>query len=120
MLMVKVNGGSSRRPDSDQRLSIQKRLPFIMASALRLPQNLGDMNWEQLPCPKCGGRMFQGFVPDYTYGAVIVGNWHAGQPKKSFWQRTKTPVDEGIPIGAFRCQKCGYLEFYADPKFAAQ
>jgi hypothetical protein len=25
-----------------------------------------------------------------------------------------------IPIAAFRCKKCGYLEFYADEEFAAE
>ena len=75
---------------------------------------------EQMKCPKCKGEMAQGFVPDYSYGAVLVGRWHAGQPKKSFWTRTKARLDEGIPIGAFRCQRCGFLEFYSDANFAAQ
>ena len=64
--------------------------------------------------------MCQGFVPDYTYGAFFVGCWHAGQPKKSFWTNTKVSHGEGVPIGAFRCEKCGFLEFYADRKFAAK
>jgi hypothetical protein len=61
-----------------------------------------------------------GFVPDRSYGAVLVQGWHPGQAEKSFWTRTKEPPTEGVPIGVFRCRKCGYLEFYADPKFAAQ
>jgi len=65
--------------------------------------------------------MLQGFVPDYySHGATAVGSWHAGQPKKSFWSRTKVPAAEGLPIGAFRCEKCGFLEFYSDAKFEAQ
>jgi hypothetical protein len=78
------------------------------------------MSNETLQCPKCKGEMVQGFVPDYSYGAVLVGGWHEGLPEKSFWTRTKAPLLDGMPIGAFRCQKCGFLEFYADPKFAAQ
>jgi Domain of unknown function (DUF6487) len=79
------------------------------------------MTTAQMKCPKCTGNMVQGFVPDfYSHSAVIVGSWHAGQPKKSFWTQTTAPRAEGIPIGAFRCEKCGYLELYADPKFAAQ
>ena len=58
--------------------------------------------------------MTQGFVPDYTYGGRLVANWHEGEPKKSFWTQTKEPCTQGLPIGAFRCGKCGYLEFYAD------
>jgi hypothetical protein len=70
-------------------------------------------------CPKCDGEMVQGFVPDYSHGAALVGRWLKGPPKKSFWTRTKAPYDSGFPIGAFRCQKCGFLELYSDPKFAA-
>ena len=72
-----------------------------------------------LKCPKCNGEMVQGFVPDYSHGAVLVGRWLEGQPRKSFWTNTKAPYKEGTPIGAFRCQKCGFLELYSDPKFAA-
>jgi hypothetical protein len=79
------------------------------------------MTNEKKKCPKCQGEMVQGFVPDYSHSAVIVWRWHRGQPKKSFWTRTKVPpLNEGSPIGAFRCEKCGFLEFYSDPKFAAE
>jgi hypothetical protein len=71
------------------------------------------------PCPKCAGEMVQGFVPDSTYGAHLVGNWHAGAPKKAFWTGTNVPAAGGQPIAAFRCAKCGFLEFYAEKKFAA-
>jgi hypothetical protein len=63
--------------------------------------------------------MVQGFVPDYSHPAAFVGKWLIGHPQKSFWSRTKAPYDEGIPIAAFRCLKCGFLEFYSDPRFAA-
>ena len=79
------------------------------------------MATELLSCPRCKGEMVQGFVPDYySHAANFVAQWHEGQPKKSFWTRTKTPSTKGIPIGAFRCRQCGFLELYADPKFAAQ
>ena len=74
----------------------------------------------EMQCPKCGGAMVQGFVPDYTYGINLVGSWHEGQPRKSFWKGTKAPMSGGTPIGAFRCAECGYLEFYSDAKFAAE
>jgi len=64
--------------------------------------------------------MAQGFVPDFSQAAVLVGVWHPGQPQKSFWTKTKVPRSEGLPIGAFRCQRCGFLEFYADARFAAE
>jgi hypothetical protein len=78
------------------------------------------MNSKQLRCPRCQGEMIQGFVPDYTHQHALVETWHEGQPKKSFWRHTKAPRTQGISIGAFRCEKCGYLEFYAHPSFAAQ
>ena len=71
-------------------------------------------------CPKCEGEMIQGFVPDYSHAAILIGSWHEGSPKKSFWTKTKAPFADGLPIGAFRCEKCGFLEFYADANFAAQ
>ena len=79
------------------------------------------MTNEKMQCPKCQSEMVQGFVPDY-YGSSwsFVMAWFAGSPKKAFWTRTKAPHGDGVPIGAFRCQKCGFLEFYSDAKFAAQ
>ena len=70
-------------------------------------------------CPKCPGRMEQGFIVDNTYGGHIVSHWAPGAPKKSFWVGTKIPDKSQIPIGMFRCSSCGYLEAYARPEFAA-
>ena len=78
------------------------------------------MTSEKKQCPKCSGEMAQGFVPDYSHGTINVMRWHAGQPKKSFWTGTKARLPEGVPIGAFRCQRCGFLEFYCDARFAAE
>jgi len=80
------------------------------------------MTTEKLQCPKCKDEMVQGFVLDngHHIKGIIVQGWHEGQPKKSFWSGTKLPSTEGVPIGAFRCQKCGFLELYADARFAAQ
>jgi hypothetical protein len=72
---------------------------------------------QDLKCPKCQGEMVQGFIPD----RAIVSSWVEGKPKKSFWGVLKNlPPAGGMPLGAFRCKGCGYLEFYADMKFAAQ
>jgi hypothetical protein len=78
------------------------------------------MMCEQMKCPKCAGKMVQGFVPDYSDASIFVSSWHEGKPRKSFWTVAKAPRIDGVSIGAFRCEKCGYLEFYADAKFAAQ
>jgi hypothetical protein len=71
-------------------------------------------------CPKCNGRMQQGFVLDNTYGARVVSQWAADAPLKSFWTGTKPPEGDLIPIGTYRCESCGYLESYAREEFAAK
>lgn len=64
--------------------------------------------------------MVRGFLPDQSYGATLVGNWYPGDPEKSFWTGTKRRPLIGLPVGAFRCEKCGFLELYADNRFAAR
>ncbi len=79
------------------------------------------MTNKTMQCPKCKGEMVQGFVADYTSGvAALVASWHAGQPKKKLVGHTKAPRAKGVPMRAYRCQGCGFVELYADPKFAAQ
>ena len=69
-------------------------------------------------CPKCNGQMEQGFVLDKGLNMQYVSQWAAGPPQKSFWLGTSPPANL-IPIGAFRCGLCGYLESYARHEFAA-
>jgi hypothetical protein len=65
--------------------------------------------------------MHRGFVIDNTEGGGRqVAQWAAGVPRKSFWVGTKLPDAELVPIGAYRCSSCGYLEFYARREFAAR
>jgi hypothetical protein len=65
--------------------------------------------------------MVQGFVPDFfSHGAANVPHWNEGVPEKSFWTRTNARANQGIAIGAFRCNRCGFLEFYAREEFTAQ
>ena len=72
-------------------------------------------------CPKCGSGMEQGFVLDTIHGArVVVTQWAAGAPLKSFWRGTKLPDEKLVPIGTYRCSSCGYLELYARQEFAAK
>lgn len=72
-------------------------------------------------CPKCGGEMQQGFVPDCTYGGPLTGRWFPGPPRRGWLAEiTALNLRSGIPIGAFRCAGCGYLEFYADGRFASK
>lgn len=77
------------------------------------------MNDRSTTCCKCDGQLVQGFVVDHTYGGLAAGEWGPGAPIPSFWTGTKRPA-ETLPIGAFRCSSCGFLEFYAGQEFGRQ
>lgn len=69
-----------------------------------------------LRCPKCGKPMDRGHVPDAAHGAVLQSSWAPGeaQPRR-FFRGIKYQADELIPLTAYRCPMCGYVEFYARP-----
>lgn len=65
--------------------------------------------------------MVQGFIPDFFHNYVSgVSGWHEGIPQQSYWKGTKAKLGTGLPVGAFRCSRCGLLELYADKEFAAK
>ncbi len=64
-------------------------------------------------CPKCDGRMEEGFVLDRTYGANLQSMWIDGEPKKSFWTGVVMKDRQQIPVTTLRCAECGYLESFA-------
>jgi predicted nucleic-acid-binding Zn-ribbon protein len=64
-------------------------------------------------CPKCSGRMEEGFVLDRTHGANLQSTWVAGFPTRSFWTGLKLRGLPTLPVTTFRCSGCGYLESYA-------
>ena len=79
------------------------------------------MSAETSRCPKCSGEMAQGFIVDHHAGGKrLVSSWVEGAPEKSFWHSTSVPADKCVPVGAFRCSACGFLESYARPEFAAE
>ena len=72
-------------------------------------------------CPKCGGEMEQGFVMDFGDKYLRkVSSWAKGSPRLNWIDNTKVPEEGLIPIGAFRCSSCGFLEYYAREEFGAQ
>ena len=77
------------------------------------------MNVGTSTCPKCDGEMVRGYISDRTRGG-FVRNWFEGEPKRSFWSGTKGAPLPGVPVGTFRGSKCGFLESYARPEFAAE
>lgn len=77
-------------------------------------------NTPEPTCPKCNGYMVRGFLPDQSQGATFVATWYPGEPEKSFWTATKRDRSLGVPVGAFLCEKCGFLELYAGTSLAAR
>ena len=57
--------------------------------------------------------MNEGFIADYTYGAIRPSDWVEGEPVKSIWVGTKVRDKNQFKIKTFRCVSCGYLESYA-------
>jgi hypothetical protein len=64
-------------------------------------------------CPKCDGEMHEGFIADFTHGAILQEQWVQGPPEKSIWVGTKIRDKERYRITTFRCADCGFLESYA-------
>ena len=65
-------------------------------------------------CPKCQGRMTEGFIVDSgDYGTASVATWQGGEPKKSFWTGLKQDKKAQIQVTTLRCDRCGFLENYA-------
>jgi ribosomal protein S27AE len=70
-------------------------------------------------CPKCGTFMNRGHMPDYANGDVIVFRavWAPGdpEPRRFYLSGIKADPDNQIPLTAYRCSACGFVEFYARP-----
>ncbi|MFD0892584.1 hypothetical protein KBB96_14265 [Luteolibacter ambystomatis] len=68
-------------------------------------------------CPKCSDVMQIGFIPDFSYGAAALETkWFYGEVTKGFFGGVKASPMGGIPVHAWRCAGCGFLEFFAVPK----
>ena len=76
-----------------------------------------------LDCPKCHSTMERGYTLDQSHAAIFTGQWVQGTPKRSLMDLfggflIKSPNRKNrIPFGAYRCQSCGFLEFYAREEF---
>lgn len=65
------------------------------------------------PCPKCGGRLEEGYVPDRTRHGIKQATWIEGKPERSFWTGLRVHGRVQYPILTYRCSRCGLLESYA-------
>lgn len=79
------------------------------------------MNVPASECPKCRGKMIQGYIPSLGVFASSIIPWVEKQHvTKQGGTNVKVDVEKCVPIAAFKCASCGYLEFYAGSEFAAE
>ena len=64
-------------------------------------------------CPKCSSSMSEGFIVDHTQSGTAVAGWVEGQPVKSVWTGLKLGGRARFDIAAWRCGRCGFIEYYA-------
>ena len=67
-------------------------------------------------CPKCNGRMTQGHLLDANYGESSTSpvRWQPGEITKSWTGSIKIDKEAVKQVTTHRCDKCGYLESYAN------
>ncbi|MDP1890233.1 MAG: PF20097 family protein [Gemmatimonadaceae bacterium] len=71
------------------------------------------MRDDQLRCPRCSTSMERGFLADLgDADATKVAQWIEGAPDVR-WYGLKTSGRQKFPVTAYRCDRCGYLEFRA-------
>ena len=58
--------------------------------------------------------MHSGFVADAAHGQMLQSSWSAGEPvPRRYIGGVKVKLDEQVPLTAWRCSDCGFVEFYA-------
>ena len=72
------------------------------------------MTTRTMRCPRCEGRMSDGFLLESgDYNWPSVSRWVEGTPEESRWTGLKLKGRRVLQVRTHRCEKCGYLEFYA-------
>ena len=65
-------------------------------------------------CPRCRSNMSEGFILDRgDHNSHNLQTWVSGTPLKSFWTGYRTKDRHKFTVTAYRCDRCGYLEAYA-------
>jgi len=66
-------------------------------------------------CPRCrAGKMSEGFMLDHgDQNQLTQQRWVEGAPVKSFWFGLNTSDREAFQVTTWRCDRCGFLESYA-------
>ncbi len=69
------------------------------------------MNMKGLICPKCESIMIEGLIIEHRGRIMAEKSFHWGlEVRKTGFRTPKVQLHAIVP---FRCQKCGYLEFYS-------
>lgn len=72
------------------------------------------MNSQSHDCPKCQRKMEQGHLPDVAHGAVMLGTWSPGLAVvRKYIGGIKYDKRIQMPLIAYRCSRCGYVELFA-------
>ena len=67
-------------------------------------------------CLRCGSEMALGFLKDGQHGNVDVARWIEGEVRRGFFGGVKMPPHrDQLPVQAYRCRKCGWLDLFAEP-----
>ena len=69
---------------------------------------------KQVQCPKCGRSLVRGFLLGKRHhSARTVSRWVEGEPEHSFWFGINLRGRRQVPMEAYRCESCGFVELYA-------
>jgi phage FluMu protein Com len=67
-----------------------------------------------LHCPKCKTLTERGHRPDLAHGYALLASWAPGAPEvRRLVGGIKVHSEQLIPLLAYRCPSCGFIEFYA-------
>jgi len=65
-------------------------------------------------CPKCAGRMAEGFVLDRRNGvARTAAAWIVGSLEQTMFGNARLDGRKQLPLRGLRCEACGFVELYA-------
>ncbi len=89
----------------------------VLGGAVALARNMAHtLLMTQNDCPKCNGKMAEGFLLDLSASGPTQIKWVDGAPTPSFWTGINLKGHELIPVSTHRCTRCGFLESYAMPE----
>lgn len=102
--------------DTDELLA-----PFA-PEEFSLPRRPSAQKPARHQCHKCGGNMQYGVVADDQGGGQANNRyWVSGEAAKALLEHKDLQLGaDKVPISAFRCDRCGYLELYARDEFEPQ